>query len=400
MNLSYLFILRLLPLILLAGSLLASCEESGFEPDDTPTISGYITTPLAVAWEKTYDGESGEYGYDIAGAPDGSIFVAGNGPGDDGSTDCHVMKLDGNGDLLWQRRFGGPDDETARAVIALPDGGCLAAGWRATRGYHDYVYIARLDSEGALLWDSSYVNREVERFVLEAAASPDGTYLLTGYQLGNGRHWEAIVIKIDAEGRWLWETVLTGDHQERGFEVAAAADGTIAVVAESMQGNFTSALWLVDAGGTVLHRMVDTLVAPHMLTVVAGADNDFITGSLIEDGGPMYTMRVRRVDRLGNIIWEMKDPYFSFNDPIAMIPGASAGTMSVVTDWLPILEVATIDGSLRHRYVSGSWTTKGIQGADRTADGGVVILRSTGSGGIGTSSDVVVQKIAAPRDGD
>ena len=393
-------LLPLLPLILLAGALFISCDESGSEPEETPIISGYITTPLAVAWEKTYGGDSGEYGYDIAGAPDGSIFVAGYGPGDDGSDDTQVMKLDGNGDLLWQHRFGGPDDEKARAVIALPDGGCLATGWRTTRGYDKDIYVARIDADGALLWDSTYVNRSVDRLVFEAAASPDGTYLLTGYQLGNGRHWEAIVIKIDAEGRWLWETVLTGDFQERGFEVAAAADGTIAVVAESMEGNYTSAVWLLDAGGTVLHRMVDTSVAPHMLTVVAGAGNDFITGSLIDDGGPMYTMRVRRVDRLGNIIWEMKDPYVNFNDPIAMLPDASAGNMSVVTDWLPILDVATVDGRLRRRYVTDSWITGEIHGADRTADGGIVILSSTGSGGIGTSSDVVVMKISAPPDGE
>ena len=42
-----------------------------------------------------------------------------------GSVDFWVVKLDANGDILWQRAFGGSDTDAARDVQQTSDGGFI-----------------------------------------------------------------------------------------------------------------------------------------------------------------------------------------------------------------------------------------------------------------------------------
>ena len=55
-----------------------------------------------------------------------------------GVEDCWVLKLDPNGDIEWQKTYGGPGPSFARSVQQTTDGGFVVAGITQSYGAGDY----------------------------------------------------------------------------------------------------------------------------------------------------------------------------------------------------------------------------------------------------------------------
>jgi len=76
-----------------------------------------------------------------------------------------VAKLDLSGNVLWQYTYGADQDERLWALIPTRDGGFLAGGYsysgingdktEPSRGDRD-VWIIKLDAQGQLQWDKTY----------------------------------------------------------------------------------------------------------------------------------------------------------------------------------------------------------------------------------------------------
>ncbi|MFV1959511.1 MAG: IPT/TIG domain-containing protein, partial [Planctomycetota bacterium] len=125
-------------------------------------------------------GEDRGLGLDTFG--DGACLVTGRfegetvfGPGQEGEVtltsageaDAFVARVDAGGSVRWVRRIGGPGDDGAERVAALPDGSGVLAGWfcdtatleggvtgnatRTSRGGTD-VFLAGYGSAGGLAW--------------------------------------------------------------------------------------------------------------------------------------------------------------------------------------------------------------------------------------------------------
>jgi hypothetical protein len=78
-------------------------------------------------WQKTYGGTGGVSGRFITATSDGgSIFTAwsisknGQTSGNHGGEDVWVAKLDANGNLQWQRSYGGSGVDEAKLFVLLP----------------------------------------------------------------------------------------------------------------------------------------------------------------------------------------------------------------------------------------------------------------------------------------
>jgi hypothetical protein len=89
-----------------------------------------------MVWESTYGGTGNDSARGIEGASDGSVIVCGvslSADGDleanNGLMDCWVLKVDSLGGVLWQRNLGGSDLDIAQDVLSKNEGGVLVVGW-------------------------------------------------------------------------------------------------------------------------------------------------------------------------------------------------------------------------------------------------------------------------------
>ena len=82
-----------------------------------------------VSWQNTYGGSGLDYAASIEQTSDGGYIVAGNtwsfGAG---SSNVWILKLESNGDVSWQRTYGGTNGEGANSIQQTTDGGYIVAG--------------------------------------------------------------------------------------------------------------------------------------------------------------------------------------------------------------------------------------------------------------------------------
>ncbi|HYV94895.1 MAG TPA: T9SS type A sorting domain-containing protein [Chitinophagales bacterium] len=117
-------------------------------------------------WQKSLGGSDNEQGYSIQQATDGSFIVAGhsfsndgNVSGNHGSCDYWIVKIDMDGNIVWQKSLGGTSDDRAYSIQLTSDGGFIIAGSPVSNngdvsgnhGFLDY-WLIRLDTNGNLIW--------------------------------------------------------------------------------------------------------------------------------------------------------------------------------------------------------------------------------------------------------
>jgi PKD repeat protein len=89
-----------------------------------------------VVWQKCLGGSSIDYGSSIKQTPEGGYIVAGysgsndgNVTGNHGSRDSWVVKLDENGNVVWQKCLGGSSIDYGRSIERTSEGGYIVAGY-------------------------------------------------------------------------------------------------------------------------------------------------------------------------------------------------------------------------------------------------------------------------------
>ena len=138
-----------------------------------------------------------------------------------------ITKLDFNGNPVWQRTYGADQDERLWTLIPTRDGGFVAGGYsysgingdktEPSRGDRD-VWIIKIDAQGQLLWDKTFGGLfQDELFSL--LEMPDGGFLLGCHSNSNisgdktenslGLH-DVWMIRTDASGNMLWDKTIGG----------------------------------------------------------------------------------------------------------------------------------------------------------------------------------------------
>lgn len=111
-----------------------------------------------VIWQKTFGGTDWEFAYDVVQASDGNLFVVGNTQSfGNGKMDAYLIKLDLNGNLLLQKTYGGTENEELKSIIKTNDNNLVTVGYTESRGDVDGDgYFAKLDLNGDTLFTRTF----------------------------------------------------------------------------------------------------------------------------------------------------------------------------------------------------------------------------------------------------
>lgn len=108
-----------------------------------------------------------------------------------GKDDAWLVSLDPDGNLLWSRTYGGDSSDEFYSVKEDLLGKLLVAGFSRSfdgdlgNNYGDKDYwVLRLDTNGDILWDTTYGGTYAD-VCYDIALSSDGTAALTGYTTSN-----------------------------------------------------------------------------------------------------------------------------------------------------------------------------------------------------------------------
>lgn len=155
-------------------------------------------------WDRTWD-EGSMFGYGLIETSDGNYLIAGgidrsDDPADP-LADFLFIKVDGNGNELWQTTFGDPEvTDYAHLVTEAADGGFVAAGDQVAdfRSHDSDITLAKIDQNGQLLWQST-IETKTHNMFGTLLSHPDGGFVVAGSTVQRGQ-FDIFLIKTDATG--------------------------------------------------------------------------------------------------------------------------------------------------------------------------------------------------------
>lgn len=254
-------------------------------------------------WIKCLGGTSNEEATSIQQTSDGGYIVAGYTGSSDGQvtgthfyTDYWVVKLDGSGNITWQKTLGGGNYDYATSVIQTSEGGYIVTGYSGSKdgdvtgthwgGSDNDVWVVKLDASGAITWQKSYGGSKDDQGNSIRQTS-DGGYIIAGTTTSHdgdvtGKHGTSYdnndywVIKIDNTGTLSWQKCLGGT----GSGTGAGSGNDIAYSVKQTSD-----------GGYVVSGTVSS----------GAATNDDITGYHGTSGSDYW---ITKLDNTGNISWQ------------------------------------------------------------------------------------------------
>ncbi len=106
-------------------------------------------------WHKKLGGTGNDYLVEAEAAPDGGVYAAGrSASGGAGNDDGWVVRLDVAGNLLWQRTYGGGQNDGLSGISVMPGGGVVVAGDTYSKGKGGAnLWLVGLDPAGNVHWE-------------------------------------------------------------------------------------------------------------------------------------------------------------------------------------------------------------------------------------------------------
>lgn len=259
-----------------ASSDLDNGWHEGWYDEYEPRADGWLVCldreTGATRWSRCYGGSSWDGFAGVCSAPDGEgLVMAGSTYSGDGDVkgyhpfefadqpDGWVVRVDAQGEIVWQRCLGGTGNDAFTDIRAVPQG-YLAVGYTdswdgaagETHGDRD-GWVVLLSDEGEVLAEFLYGDYEEDAF-LSMTQGPDG-YLLVGYSwskpegfVSEGAFCAGWTLLVDENGKALRETRLEGGGHDRVTRaVWKPGEGYLLTGTQQTQGVTDTWLVLMDA---------------------------------------------------------------------------------------------------------------------------------------------------------
>lgn len=198
-------------------------------------------------WTQNYGGSLYDFSEKIIATQDGNYVISGwsqsvdgDIPNNKGAVDLWFFKIDGTGQLLWSRTYGGPGNEAPNDIIETQDGHLLMAG-QTRSGKGDFsdvggnygsfdAWVLKLDANGILVWEQHYGGSE-EDYLMSVLENSNG-YIFFGSTpshdhdlTSNHGDWDYWLFQTDTAGQSMWHKHYGGSGPEYSSGMVATANG-------------------------------------------------------------------------------------------------------------------------------------------------------------------------------
>jgi len=197
---------------------------------DSKALLAKFDASLNLIWQRTWGGTLGETALGVAVSGDGaSAYITGQTLSfGAGNIDAFLVKFDAAGNLVWQRTWGGPVNETGQAVTVAADGSIYMAGDGNSFFGNDAILV-KFSPAGAVLWDRDWrggTGQNDESAALGVRTASDGSVYMTGRASIAGSGQNAALVKLTPDGALLWNKTW-GSGLDAALGVTIAPGGNV-----------------------------------------------------------------------------------------------------------------------------------------------------------------------------
>jgi len=299
-------------------------------------------------WQQCFGGSMLDGAYDIIAIENGYLIAGGTGSNDGditfsyGNGDGWLIRTDGNGNLIWEKTYGGSDTEGFSRIIPTYYNNFYLLGLSFSSDgdisndpYPDSpdYWIVKIDSSGNIIWDK-IVGGNMGEVLFSGDATLDGGVLAIGQtssndgdislSYGGNDTW---IVKLSNQGELEWDYTIGTDWFDTGQAIIQTSDGgylmeSSSIILEGGIGNISCIPHSYGWVEGVLFKL-DSNLNIQWQRCYGGSDHDGISGVIeISDGyvltgstssydgdisgynGGISDFWVVRIDFNGNIIWQ------------------------------------------------------------------------------------------------
>ncbi|MCB1060207.1 MAG: hypothetical protein KDB65_08245 [Calditrichaeota bacterium] len=268
-----------------------------------------LALPPDSLWSRTYGGSGGEDGLALVQTADGGFAIAGiTSSSGAGMEDAFLVKTNANGDMLWQRTYGGGNIDHAYSVKQTSDGGYVLAGYTNSFPVGDAnIYVIRTNAVGDTLWTRTYggSGNDIANFV---NLTRDGGFILAGRgnSFGAGLH-DMYLVKVDANGNQEWFKTFGGGSDDIANSVQQTDDDGFALVGYSESFGLGRQVYLVktdSAGNFEWSQLYGGSNFEEGRSVAQTSDGGFVLGGWTNSyGAGGADLYVIKTDANGDTVW-------------------------------------------------------------------------------------------------
>lgn len=309
-----------------------------------------------ILWQNCYGGSGNDQLYGITATPEGDVLLYGRSDSpisgnktvsNFGGYDFWVIKINNDGDVIWQKVFGTSSNEFSNLGITIisenqylintsSDSNIDNHKTENSYGYFDY-WLLSIDSDGEILWDKTiggdgydnsgngdlFYDVENNRIIISGYSESGISGLKTEQNYGYEDIW---LVSLDLNGNLLDQKTLGGNYGDYGKPFYLDANNNLHIIGTSsseISGNKTSVnqggddFWYIKIdinfnvlldksyGGLNTDKGVTGLYSSFGDFVFSGFSNSSISGDKTEINrgfGDVWIVGVNPVD--GNITWQ------------------------------------------------------------------------------------------------
>lgn len=381
-------------LFAIAGLLLVS----GATPILSTTFNNYTEQSFqSVEWAVTFGGTNIDVGYDVQHTTDAGYIISGytRSYGASGHN-VWLIKTNAIGNELWNKTFGGSNDDEGESVQQTTDGGYIIAGWTESygAGLKD-VWIIKTDASGIEQWNKLFGGSNDDG-ATSVRQTTDGGYIIAGYTSSYGSgSVDAWLIKTDASGNQEWNKPLGGYSSDGAYCVKQTTDGGYILTGWTWSsGPALGNVWLVKTDNLGNQQWSKTFGGSDVDRGYSVSQTDdggyIVTGYTASSGSGLDDLYLIKTDSSGNEQWS-KTFGGSGRDYGNSVQQTSSGGYIVTGYTLSygagnedvwLVKTDSVGNKQWDQTYGGSYSDVGYSG-QQTTDGGYIVTGHTLSYGAG-----------------
>mgnify|MGYP001203944368 CR=1 FL=1 len=179
-------------------------------------------------WSKQFGGAGNDSGYRIIHTVNnaGYLIVGTTSSFGNGENDVFLVKVDAQGDQVWAKSYGTVGNDYGRSVLEINDGYLVTGTAYNALNQSVDLYLLKVDFNGNQVWQKFFGSPNDIDEGFDLVMTDDGNIVIAGYTGSLSDVW---LLKVTPEGAGIWTKTFGGSLGDQGFDILKAANGDLVV---------------------------------------------------------------------------------------------------------------------------------------------------------------------------
>ncbi len=261
-------------------------------------------------WEKTLKENTISAAESVIETDNGDIVIAGRCVKDgEFFTDCWIVKLDEYGNKIWDKNYGSEGDDGLNDIVQTQDKGFACVGY--TNRDIDFgldFLVLRLDEEGNLLWEKTFGGSK-EDCGTAIIETDDHNLAVSGYTEKGGASFRSFwVMKLDEYGEEIWENAFGESSWDVATDLIETSDKGIAVTGYSKSAGLVNYDILVtklsSEGQELWSKRIGSVNWDESTSIIETYDQGLVISAFTRSREAAFSnFRIIKLDKNGYELW-------------------------------------------------------------------------------------------------